>query len=221
MTEHPTAKLVPSSPIARFHLLSSGAGPRTCSHVCVAFGRRLFIHGGKSTPDPSAKDVKNDFWIYHLDENRWEEITDHHSPYLSQHCAQVSRDGARMFLIGGWNGHHRTYDVYSFVFETRTWEAWKTSGFPVGAGLSSFAVVPLASTTSSSVAETDELSLVLGREGGLRTQRRSGNAFLLRSSVSGQSKKWRSSFAPLLLEEKAGLNGWKIFLGLSRIELLT
>lgn len=186
--EHPSAKPFSSSPSARFHLLSSGAGPRTCSHVCVASGRRLFIHGGKSTPDPSAKDVKNDFWICHLDENRWEEITDHHSPYLSQHCAQVSQDGARMFLIGGWNGHHRTYDVYSFFFETRTWESWQTSGFPVGAGLSSFAVVPLASTTSSSVAETEELSLVLGREGGLRTQRRSGNAYLLRSSVSGQSK---------------------------------
>lgn len=179
-------------PAAKFTLISTGAGPRTCAHVCVAVGRRLFIHGGKSTPDPSAKDVKNDLWIFHLDEKRWEDITDDHSPFLSQHCAQVSRDGARLFLVGGWNGHHRTFDVHSFLIETRSWEAWTTSGFPIGAGLSSFAIVPLASSSSSSSSsmapETDELTLVLGREGGLRTQRRSGNAYLLRSFICGQSK---------------------------------
>ena len=189
------AKNPDSTPRVRFSLLSSGVGPRTCAHVCVASGRRLFVHGGKSTPDPSAKDVKNELWIFDLDERRWEEITDHQSPFLSQHCAQTSNDGARMFLIGGWNGHHRTFDVHSFVFETRSWETWATSGFPVGAGLSSFAVVPLAllSSPSSSSARivTDDLFLVLGREGGLRTQRRSGNAFLLRSSLSGQSE-WNS-----------------------------
>ena len=190
LPEDAAFKCVASTPTVKFTLLSTGSGPRTCAHVCVAIGRRLFIHGGKSTPDPSARDVKNDFWIYHVDERRWEDITDDFSPFLSQHCAQASRDGARLFLVGGWNGHHRTFDVYSFLVETRSWEAWTTSGFPVGAGLSSFAIVPLesASALASVASETDELTLVLGREGGLRTQRRSGNAYLLRSSICGQSE---------------------------------
>lgn len=193
---------------AVFQLISSGAGPRTCSHVGLTSGYRLFIHGGKSSADPSAKDVKNDFWIFQVDENRWENLTNDLSPYLSQHCGFVSDGGAfpRLFLIGGWNGRNRTSDVYSFRLDTRAWEKWSTSGFPVGAGLSSFAVVPLVTVgsvkssssmirSSNSVekqrrssSEDEEILLVCGREGGLRTQRRAGNAYLLRcNNVKNQS----------------------------------
>ena len=213
-------------PRATFELISSGAGPRTCAHVCVTSGRRLFIHGGKSSADPSAKDVKNDFWIFHLDENRWEDITDDHSPHLSQHCGVASDDRSvrpsRLFLIGGWDGRRRTSDLFSFRLDSLSWEKWSTSGFPVGAGLTSFAVVPLlyvasrktsttkSSSLSSSLARStkptgivppaktttttatkptsEEAFLVCGREGGLRTQRKSGNTYLLRCDAN----KWES-----------------------------
>jgi len=216
MAESPPTEKESLPPRAKFELISSGAGPRTCAHICVISGRRLFIHGGKSSADPSAKDVKNDFWIFHLDENRWEDLTDGHSPYLSQHCGVASEDNSsgqpRLFLIGGWDGRRRTSDLYSFRTDTLTWEKWSTSGFPVGAGLSSFAVVPIVSAgtkkTSTMVSNSmsskftssqqtqhpmsEEVFFVCGREGGLRTQRKSGNTYLLRCDTQKQ----QSAYVP-------------------------
>jgi N-acetylneuraminic acid mutarotase len=72
-------------------------------------------------------------------------------------------------VIGGWDGKARTSDVHVYDVEKSQWKAMATSGFPVGAGLSSFTATLLAK---------DEV-LIIGREGSLRIQRRSGNAFMM------------------------------------------
>ena len=81
-------------------------------------------------------------------------------------------------VLGGWTGKERTSDVHLFDSITKKWIDVETSGFPVGAGLSSH---------TSSLLSNSEI-LVVGREGSLRMQRRSGNAFIL----SGQFDRYRA-----------------------------
>ena len=78
-----------------------------------------------------------------------------------------------MLLIGGWNGKARASDVFAYDTTNNRWLHPATQGFPSGAGLSSHAVVLLNNGDI----------LAIGREGGLRTQRRSGNAFLLQGII--------------------------------------
>ena len=74
---------------------------------------------------------------------------------------------------GGWNGKRRISDVYVFDTEEQIWLNPATTGFPEGAGLSSH--------TATLGANKD--ILLIGREGSLRTQRRSGNAYILHGDL--------------------------------------
>ena len=94
------------------------------------------------------------------------------SPALSHHCALNFQD-RYVLLIGGWNGKVRSSDVFAYDTTENRWLQPCTQGFPHGAGLSSHACVLLSNGDI----------LAIGREGGLRTQRRSGNAFLLKGNV--------------------------------------
>ena len=98
------------------------------------------------------------------------------SPFLSHHCA-VSLHERYIMLIGGWNGRVRLSDVFVYDTAEEKWIQVRTQGFNAGAGLSSHAAVVLSNNDI----------LVIGREGGLRMQRRSGNAFLLRGDMKSRS----------------------------------
>jgi len=157
--------------------LISSNGPARCGHVSVAVGRKMFIHGGKSSMNPSAKDVSNEIWVFDLATSTWTNLTSEDAPYLSQHCAALTKDEDKILLAGGWTGHHRTADVWYYSITTGSWGQMSVSGFPEGAGLSSFALVPVLPTKGSC-----DSFLVIGREGGLRTQRRNGNVYRLSST---------------------------------------
>lgn len=81
-----------------------------------------------------------------------------------------------ILLVGGWDGHRRLCTAHAYDTVDRQWTALQTSGFPEGGGLSSHTLTPLV----------DGSLLVIGREGSLRTQRRTGNAFVLAVDLAGK-----------------------------------
>jgi hypothetical protein len=79
-----------------------------------------------------------------------------------------------LILVGGWNGKKRSNSVHAFDLKDKKWIGLKewTGGrqrVPPPVGLSSH----------TATAINDKLVCVLGREGGIKTQRRFGDLFLL------------------------------------------
>lgn len=105
-----------------------------------------------------------------------QDLTTTDSPALSHHAGVVLHD-RYILLIGGWNGHVRTSQVFVYDTEENHWMAPQTSGFAAGAGLSSHTASLL----------DDSSVLIIGREGSTRIQKRFGNAYLLRGSIAKNS----------------------------------
>jgi hypothetical protein len=97
------------------------------------------------------------------------------SPSLSHH-ASVFISGRFYVIIGGWNGRQRTNKIYILDLESREWlnvpSLLRERQAPVG--LSSHS----ASLWTSS--ERGHEIVIVGREGGVREQRRFGDLFLLK-----------------------------------------
>ncbi|KAK2144249.1 hypothetical protein LSH36_775g00031 [Paralvinella palmiformis] len=152
--------------------LMSPCGPVLSNHAGCLIRNTLYVHGGINKY--LSKEPLNTF--YKLDLNSpspiWTEILDRNSPHLSHHACLVL-DNRYILFIGGWNGRHRTADMWAYDVQEATWIGLATSGFPEGAGLSSHAVVLLA----------DGNILVVGREGSARIQRRYGNSWIIRGNV--------------------------------------
>ena len=150
--------------------------PRLAFHTCSVIQNKLCIFGGLD----DKKCVQNGLFCLDTSCNEWAQLSKsdprqqmgpfggvpiHQAPRLSHHTANVLGERFIVF-IGGWTGHNRSSDVYYYDFEDMLWFQIAVRG-AVPAGLSSH--------TSTQVSG-DEL-LVVGREGGVRTQRRSGDAF--------------------------------------------
>ena len=142
-------------------------GPALCNHVGNNIGNVIILHGGvekKRSTEPS-----NAVYELNLENPSWHKIDVSGSPCLSHHASFTVTD-RYLVTVGGWNGKARTSDIYVFDYLEKQWRRPHVKGFPEGGGLSSHAVLPLVG----------DCVLVVGREGGLRTQRKSGNAFLLK-----------------------------------------
>ena len=161
----------------------SGCAPcKRGYHSCSVLGNSIYIYGG-ITED---KRVLNDMHKFDISTNTWARIEDKvprsspslplvssgfpkgrlcTSPCVSHHTATVIRD--RYILItGGWNGRKRSADVYCFDSGDKSWRHITVSGdIPVG----------LSSHTATMISPKD--ILIIGRKGGVRTQRRFSGAF--------------------------------------------
>ena len=102
---------------------------------------------------------------------RWTDITTRGSPALSHHAA-VEVGNRYIIIVGGWTGKTRTSNINVFDTEKRVWTVPSVTGFPEGGGLSSHTATLL----------DNGVILVIGREGGLRTQRKHGSGFQLTGS---------------------------------------
>lgn len=145
-------------------------GPSLAYHTGCMIGGQLFLHGGidkKLSTTPLST-----FYCMDIEARIWQQIRVADTPSLSHHACVVLEDRYIM-LIGGWDGHVRTSSVCAYDTQEKRWIFPKVSGFNTGAGLSSHSATLLSSGNI----------LVVGREGSLRMQRRSGNAFLLRGSI--------------------------------------
>lgn len=153
-------------------------------HSCSIVGDALYIFGG-ITDD---RRVLSDMYRYDISSNSWTQIVNRLpsssqnrpsvssgfpkgrlciAPSLSHHTATVVR-GHFIFVIGGWNGRKRCADLFCFDTVEEFWRHVPESGdVPVG----------LSSHTSTVISAKD--ILIIGREGGVHTQRRFGGAFYL------------------------------------------
>lgn len=95
----------------------------------------------------------------------------------SHHEAVVLAD-RWLCVVGGWDGSRRVSDVCVFDAEQGHWERWTE-------GPSSEPPVGLSSHTCTKL--TDHEIRVVGREGGLRTQRRYASIFTLRLDPSNKT----------------------------------
>lgn len=136
--------------------------------ISSSSGNNFYIHGGIEKKD--GKIPTNRF--YCLDSSMtWNEITSPTCPSLSHHAA-VELGNRYLVLVGGWTGKTRTSNVYVYDTEKKFWSFPTVTGFPEGGGLSSHTATHM----------DNGVILVLGREGGLRTQRKHGSGFLLHGS---------------------------------------
>ena len=154
--------------------------PKVAFHTCSVVQNRLYIFGGLD----DKKCVQNRLFCFDTSCNEWTELVAcqvesegsskagefggvplKEAPKLSHHTANVL--GERFIvLIGGWTGHKRCSDVYYYDTMDKIWFQIRVKG-DIPAGLSSH---------TSTLVSKSEL-LIIGREGGVRTQRRSGDAF--------------------------------------------
>uniref|UniRef100_A0A914UZX4 Uncharacterized protein n=1 Tax=Plectus sambesii TaxID=2011161 RepID=A0A914UZX4_9BILA len=139
--------------------LVTNRSPKAAHAAAVAANGRVYLHGGihvKDSDNPSSA-----LWRFDPNTDSWT-LLNADGPRLSHHVAFVQDDRFLNF-VGGWDGSARTSSVHTFDSKHETWLPMApASGFPVGGGLSSHSVTPM----------TGEGALVIGRLGGLRTQRR-------------------------------------------------
>ena len=177
-----------NTPTIKWTMLSP-IGPCMAYHVGALMGDTIYIHGGvdrKGSTSPLGKLCKFDFGS-----GIWMEVRAANSPCLSHHACVVLQN-RYIVLIGGWNGKARTGDVYVFDTELQTWTKATTTGFPIGAGLSSH---------TATVGKNGDI-LVIGREGSLRTQRRAGSAFILTGDVKKGIFQWHEF--PIEVDSRSG-----------------
>merc|ERR1711915_641304 len=90
-------------------------------------------------------------------------------PQLSHHTANLI--GSNLLLVGGWNGKSRTSDLLAYNLKEGKWlktqHMKEKSNPPFG----------LSGHTCTKI--NQKLFCVLGREGGLKIQRKFGDIFLL------------------------------------------
>lgn len=146
-------------------------GPLTAYHVGCVINKALYVHGGINKAGSTSP--LSGFHRYDFDSGTWKEIRTSGSPALSHHACVVVGD-RYVVLVGGWNGKSRVSDVAAYDTANDSWSYPKTTGFPVGAGLSSHTATLLGNGDI----------LVVGREGSLRMQRRTGSAFMLKGDVA-------------------------------------
>lgn len=146
------------------------AGPALAFHVGCIIGNSLYVHGGIKQRDSSVPSLK----LYKMDLSTriWNEVRASGGPGLSHHACVVQHN-RYMLLIGGWNGKQRSSEIFAYDTENQTWMHPQSNGFPEGAGLSSHTATLLQNGNI----------LIIGREGSLRSQRRSGNSFLLSGDI--------------------------------------
>ena len=153
--------------------------PKVAFHSCSVVQNRFYIFGGLD----DRKCVQNGLFCFDFTCNEWTQIhlqrretgpkaerfgrgvRIYEAPKLSHHTANVIGERFIVF-VGGWTGHKRSSDVYYYDTAENTWFQIQVKG-EIPAGLSSH--------TSTLVSENE--LLIIGREGGIRTQRRTGDAF--------------------------------------------
>ena len=152
----------------------------------------IFCHGGIQKPD-SKKSLNSTSVI------AWESLsgtsksmTPRVSQFgpdtgLSYHAGCLIHGGDVLLLIGGWDGKKRTNKVYALDLVEECWlpmkELLEKSGMDTPAGLTSHTVTPI----------NDNLVCVLGRQGGIRIQRRFGEIFYLNVDVPNGTYYYNSS----------------------------
>lgn len=136
---------------------------------------KIYLHGGFKKHGITKPE--GHLWSFDLHKNLWTNISGPDCPRLANHAAFVSN--RCLITVGGWDGKERTSDLHRFDPRTGKWQLLQSEGgFPRGAGLSCHTVTPIG--------ESEDAALVIGRYGGIRTQRKSSESLILRLLPGGK-----------------------------------
>ncbi|KAL7978381.1 hypothetical protein Chor_014920 [Crotalus horridus] len=168
-------------PVVRSDLLARGF------HSCNMVQGKLLIFGGLKTQDTQESPM-GDVVTFDPSTQTVRTLAPEHGYRRSHHEAVVLGDRL-LCVVGGWDGSRRVSDVCSFDAEQKQWEGWtaRTSETPVG----------LSSHTCTKLTEHE--LLVVGREGGLRTQRRYASIFTYKEEESRTAS--RAGHSAMLLQD--------------------
>ncbi|XP_072284187.1 kelch domain-containing protein 9 [Pyxicephalus adspersus] len=170
-------------------------------HTCTPIRGKLYLYGGVRSGDPKEPPL-GDVVIF--------------DPEQKSICGNVPEVGARrshheavpleerwLCMVGGWDGSRRLSSILGYDTETTEWAMWNSEGPndpPVG--LSSHSCTKIS----------DKELCVVGREGGLRTQRRYASVYTLRvnpgpKTYSYKEEEWhtasRSGHSAVLVRDGA------------------
>ena len=158
----------------------------------------LLVHGGIESP--SSKKTQNTLALLPLTNFNKYQVLDEKGPVLSHHssCIVTLNNQDILVLIGGWNGHSRTSKVHAFNLVTKVW-IQDLSENPYGQHRVD-PPVGLSGHTSTKI--NSKLVCVIGREGGIKTQRKFGQMFLLHLDL--KEKHYWYTESPIMPESRSG-----------------
>ncbi|XP_068107547.1 kelch domain-containing protein 9 isoform X2 [Hyperolius riggenbachi] len=144
-------------------------------HTCTPIRGKLYLFGGVKSGDPKEHPL-GDMVTFDLEEKTVNVSAPQGTIRRSHHDA-VSLEDRWLCVVGGWDGSQRLASVISYDTENAKWVTWAE-------GTSSSPPVGLSSHTSTKVSDNE--ICVVGREGGVRMQRRYASVYTLR--VDARSK---------------------------------
>ncbi|TPP60293.1 Kelch domain-containing protein 9 [Fasciola gigantica] len=163
-------------------------GPALKDHAGLILGDCLYVHGGQTARRDSMTEARQGLYRIRLSPSvgTWTDLTTSDSPSLSQHAC-LSMEDRYLVFIGGWTGKTRIPGVHTYDTVSQKWlppalNEPLLKGFPSGAGLSAHSATKMQPHPAGLGSFT---SLIIGREGSLRTQRKAGNIYLLYGNVRG------------------------------------
>ena len=149
--------------------------------VTLPIKNGILCHGGIQKPD-SKKSIDSTSILNWSSLSVFESFQPQVSQFgpdtgLSHHAGCLIHGGNILLLVGGWDGRKRTNKVYALDLVERSWlpmrELLEKSGTDTPSGLTSHTVTPI----------NNRLVCVLGRQGGVRIQRRFGELFYLHLDI--------------------------------------
>ncbi|XP_053575799.1 kelch domain-containing protein 9 [Bombina bombina] len=142
-------------------------------HTCTPARGKLYLFGGVKSGEP--KDTPLGDVVMFDPEQKSVESTVQESMFRRSHHDTVLLGERWLCVVGGWDGSKRVSSLFSYDTDRGEWALWTegpTNNPPVG----------LSSHTCTKISDYE--LRVVGREGGLRTQRRYASVYTLRVNPS-------------------------------------
>ena len=163
-----------------------------CYAVAVTWCGKLYLHGGLPSQEQAGVPLQS-LVCWDPGDNSVMEV-DSEGPALSHHAGHIVNKC--LVLVGGWDGKNRTSKVHIFNMEARIWlsveHQEQQSNPPFG----------LSGHTSTMI--NPRLCCVLGREGGLKIQRKFGDIFLLHLNIEPNQCSYWWAEAPVKTKSRSG-----------------
>ena len=165
-----------------------------CHAASVTYEGRVFLHGGLASLKQSGQPLSS-LVCWDPETNTVTEV-ESGTVTRSHHTANIIGDV--MILTGGWDGKNRTSGVSAFNLKTRKWLTLRH--------LEELSHPPFGLSGHSCTMIRSSLFCVLGREGGLKIQRRFGDIFLLHINIDPETEVgtyyWKE--APVKTKSRSG-----------------
>ncbi|XP_075700116.1 kelch domain-containing protein 9 isoform X2 [Rhinoderma darwinii] len=151
-------------------------------HTCTPIGGKLYLCGGLISGN--SREAPLDDIVTFDPEKEGAESGARRGVFRRSHHEAVALDNKWLCVVGGWDGSRRLSSVFSYDTETGAWASWaeERSSHPP-AGLSSHTCTKIS----------DRELCVVGREGGLRTQRRYASVYTLQVNASANTYRYKES----------------------------